>query len=149
MENEILSDLQITDLSRTPATVLYSPCFSIQNTLVADGDPRMNSAKFAAVIVVIEVIGCLTAACTSSETLTTNHTQPSASPATATAAATPDPLAEARLDFEKHCAVCHGEKGEGGTKEIEGRKVKVPSLRDGHALDHTDEKFVKQITEGD
>ena len=106
----------------------------------------MNSAKFAAIIL---VIGCFTTACNSSDTLTTNQTQPSASPATAAATATPDPLAEAYLDFQQNCQVCHGEKGQGGTVEVKGRKLKVPSLRDGHALEHTDEKFVKQISEGD
>lgn len=108
----------------------------------------MNSAKFAAIILLIL---CFATACNSSGTLTTNQAPPSASPATATAAATvtPDKFAEAYLDFQKNCQVCHGEKGQGGTVEIEGRKLKVPSLRDGHALKHTDEKFVKQITEGD
>ena len=33
--------------------------------------------------------------------------------------------------------------------EVEGRKLKVPSLREGHAVGHSDEKLVKQITEGD
>ncbi len=107
----------------------------------------MNSAKFAAIIL---VIGCFTTACSSSGKLTTNQTQPTV-PATGTAAATatPDPFAEAYQDFEKNCAVCHGEKGHGGPVEIEGRKLKVPSLREGHALHHTDKKFVKQISEGD
>ena len=106
----------------------------------------MNSAKFAAIML---VIGCLTAACKSSDTLTTNQTQPSASPATAAAPGTPDPFEKAYLNFQQNCQECHGEKGQGGTVEIKGRKLKVPSLRDGHALDHPDEKFVKQITEGD
>lgn len=106
----------------------------------------MNSAKFAAIIL---VTGCFTTACSSSDTLTTNQTQPSASPATATATATPDEFSAARTNFVKNCAVCHGEKAEGGRVEVEGRKLKVPSLREGHALDHPDEKLVKQITEGD
>ena len=104
----------------------------------------MNSAKFAAIIF---VIGCFTTACNSSDTLTTNQPQPATT--TAAAAATPDPLANAYLNFQKNCQECHGEKGQGGTVEIKGRKLKVPSLRDGHALKHTDDKFVKQITEGD
>jgi mono/diheme cytochrome c family protein len=108
----------------------------------------MNSAKFAAMIL---VIGCFATACTSSDQVTTNQAQPSASPATATAAApaTPDPFAQAYVNFQKNCQVCHGEKGQGGTVTIERRKLKVPSLRDGHALEHTDDKFVNQITEGD
>jgi mono/diheme cytochrome c family protein len=106
----------------------------------------MNSAKFAAIIL---ITGCFTAACTSSDTLTTNRTQPSAAPATADPTPTPDAMGQAYLNFEKHCAECHGEKGHGGTVDLKGRRLKVPSLRDGHALDHTDQKFVKQITEGD
>ena len=105
----------------------------------------MNSAKFAAIILVI----AFAAACNSSDTVTTNQAQTSASPATAAAPATPDPFAAAYLNFQKNCQVCHGEKGQGGTVTVEGRKLKVPSLRDGHALEHTDEKFVKQISEGD
>jgi mono/diheme cytochrome c family protein len=58
-------------------------------------------------------------------------------------------LVEAYLDFEKNCSVCHGEKGHGGPVEVEGRKLKVPSLREGRVLNHTDQKFVKQISEGD
>lgn len=34
-------------------------------------------------------------------------------------------------------------------KEIDGKKFKVPSLREGHALHHTDDKFIVQIREGD
>ena len=30
----------------------------------------------------------------------------------------------------------------------DGTKLKVPSLREGHALKHKDEEFVKQITNG-
>ena len=107
----------------------------------------MNSAKLAAIILAVVF---LANGCTSSDSVT-NQSQPSAATATATpsATATPDPFAEAYVDFQKHCQVCHGEKGQGGTVEIDGRKLKVPSLRDGHALEHTDEKFVKQITEGD
>ena len=106
---------------------------------------------FARLAAIILVIGYFTTACSSSDRLATNQARQSASPATPTAAATatPDPFAEAYLDFQKNCQVCHGEKGQGGTVEVEGRKLKVPSLRDGHALGHTDDKFVKQITEGD
>jgi mono/diheme cytochrome c family protein len=133
--------------SRVPSDGDILPkLFKIQHKLIRDGDPGMNSAKFAAIIL---VIGCFATACNSSGTLTTDQTQPSAAPATAAATTTPDPFAKAYLNFQKNCQECHGEKGQGGTVEIKDRKLKVPSLRDGHALKHTDEKFVKQISEGD
>jgi mono/diheme cytochrome c family protein len=106
----------------------------------------MNSAKFAAIIL---ITGCFTVACKSSDTMTTNRAQPSAAPATSATTPTPDAFSQAYVNFEKNCAECHGEKGHGGTVELNGRRLKVPSLRDGHALNHTDEQFVKQITEGD
>jgi mono/diheme cytochrome c family protein len=106
----------------------------------------MNFAKFAAIIL---VIGCFATACTSSDKVATNQAQTSASPATTAAKATPDPMTLAYQNFAKNCQVCHGEKGHGGPVEVKGRKLKVPSLREGHVLDHPDEKLVKQITEGD
>ena len=106
----------------------------------------MDSVKFAATIL---AIASLAIACNTTGTLTTNQSQPSASPATATATATPDEFAAARSNFVKNCVPCHGEKAEGGRVEVEGRKLKVPSLKEGHALHHTDEQLVKQITDGD
>ena len=49
-----------------------------------------------------------------------------------------------RLLYERNCAVCHGPRGQGtqlGT-------MKVPSLREGAALDDPDEHFFKQISDG-
>lgn len=91
----------------------------------------------------------LTIACGNTGIEQSNSTQPASSPAAVTPAVTPDQLAAARLNFQKNCVTCHGEKAEGGLKEVEGKRFKVPTLRAGHALEHTDEKFVKQITEGD
>ena len=80
---------------------------------------------------------------------TSNNSQPTASPAASRAAATPDELASARINFQKNCATCHGERADGGMKEVEGKRFKVPSLREGHALTHTDDKFIRQINEGE
>lgn len=114
----------------------------------------MNSAKFVALALTagILAIAALTAACNSSETTTTNQAPTTASPAATVATSNPgsgDNLAAAYLNFQQNCQECHGEKGFGGRVEIKGRKLKVPNLREGHALNHTDEKFVKQISEGD
>jgi len=66
-----------------------------------------------------------------------------------TATATPDAFAATRAIFEKNCVTCHQKTGEGGPVKLEdGTKLKVPSLRAGHALNHPDSDFVKQITKG-
>lgn len=72
---------------------------------------------------------------------------PAATP-TPKATATPDEFAVARANYAKHCSACHGDEGKGGLVKVEDTKLKVPSLREGHALQHPDEKFVKQITNG-
>lgn len=64
-------------------------------------------------------------------------------------AATPDQFANARTLYIKDCQNCHGAKGEGGPVTTQdGTKLKVPSLREGHALRHADSEFLKQITKG-
>ena len=88
-------------------------------------------------------------ACVSAGTEQTNSAQRASSPATSTPATAPDELAAARINFRKNCVTCHGEKAEGGRKEVDGKHFKVPSLREGHALEHSADKFVLQITEGD
>ena len=105
----------------------------------------MRLVKFALILATTISIS----ACGSSGTQETNNARPASSPAAATPTTTPDELASARDHFKKYCAECHGATAEGGRKELEGKRFKVPSLREGHALEHSDEKFVVQISEGD
>lgn len=77
----------------------------------------------------------------------TANNVPIASP-TAKPVATADEFATARVTFKKDCSVCHGEDGTGGLKTVEGKKLKVPNFREGHALKHSNEDFVKQINNG-
>ena len=100
------------------------------------------------IALIFSAIGLFAAGCNTA-TQTTNNSQPPASPAVSRAAATPDELASARINFQKNCVTCHGEQADGGMKEVDGKRFKVPSLREGHALQHTDDKFIGQITEGD
>ena len=80
---------------------------------------------------------------------TTNQTKPaSAVTPTPSATASPDEFASARTNFDKHCSKCHGDNGSGGPVTVDAKRLKVPSLREGHALRHTDEEFVKQISNG-
>jgi mono/diheme cytochrome c family protein len=65
------------------------------------------------------------------------------------ASSTPDQFADARALYAKDCQTCHGATGEGGPVKLEdGTRLKVPTLREGHALRHSDADFLKQITKG-
>ena len=77
----------------------------------------------------------------------TNAASPTATPASK-ATATPDEFAFARANYAKHCSACHGDEGKGGLVKVNNTKLKVPSLREGHALLHPDEKLSRQITSG-
>ena len=119
--------------------------------------------KFVKLSFVIAAIALFALAC--GETSTNNQTAnvnsnanrpatsvpPSNTNATAanTNAAPTDELAAARANYAQFCTFCHGEQGDGGLKEIEGKKLKVPSLKKGHALTHTDEQLIKIVTNGE
>ena len=104
----------------------------------------MNLSRLILIAAAISLLGV---ACNKTETVNTGASKstPAASPAANT---TPDEFAATRTIYAKRCAGCHGATGEGGTVEVEGKKIKAPSLRSGHALNHSDPDFVKQITKG-
>ena len=88
----------------------------------------------------------LTTACSDTSTPTNTNTN---SAAAASPTATPDEFAVARATFEKNCVLCHQKTGEGGRVKLEdGTRLKVPNLREGHALRDPDADFVKQINKG-
>jgi mono/diheme cytochrome c family protein len=89
--------------------------------------------------------GALVTACGKTEPVTPVTPRPAQS---VTASPTPDEFAGVRATFAKDCAVCHGDTGEGKTAVIDGKKIKAPPLRSGHALKHSDEDFLKQIVKG-
>ncbi len=87
-------------------------------------------------------------ACSKTDSTTTSQPRPAGSPASPANAST-DEFAAARVTFKKDCVSCHGDDGTGGPIKLDdGTTLKVPSLREGHALKHRDEEFVKQITDG-
>ena len=59
-----------------------------------------------------------------------------------------DELAVAKTNYAKMCQNCHGADGGGGTVTIEDKTLKVPSLKEGHAVTHTDQQLVKQVLDG-
>ena len=96
--------------------------------------------------VLIVAISLFAFACNKPDPETVTHNGPT--PALSPAAVTPDQFATARATFKKSCAGCHSDDGSGGLKEVDGKKLKVPNLREGHALNHPDDDFIKQITKG-
>ena len=80
---------------------------------------------------------------TTQQTANTNTTAPAASPA-----ASVDEFAAAKAKYAKLCSDCHGKTGDGGIVQIEEKKLKVPSLKVGHALTHSDQQLVKQVLDG-
>ena len=99
--------------------------------------------KGSVAIVALALLGLSCANETTNRNADTPQQQAAASPT-----AMVDELAVANEQFQKHCLACHGEKGEGGNKTIEGRKLEVPSLREGHAVEHSDQDLVKQVLDG-
>ena len=110
----------------------------------------MRLSKLAAIFCAgaLFAAACATANDTN-QPATTNANAPAAT--TPTAAATPaDQLAEARKMFAEGgvCARCHGTSGEGGEFDVDGKKLKAPSLRAEHAVKHDDAWLAKKIAEG-
>jgi mono/diheme cytochrome c family protein len=89
------------------------------------------------------ISGFLVAGCSKPVSENVNTSKPAA-----TATATPDEFAPARINYAKHCEECHKVDGSGGLVEVDQKKLKVPSLTGEHALKHTDEDFVEQIEKG-
>jgi mono/diheme cytochrome c family protein len=96
----------------------------------------------------------LAVACSKTDSATTNQanqanqTRPAGSAASPASQST-DEFAATRVIYAKECVSCHGADGNGGPVKLEdGTTLRVPSLREGHALKHKDEEFVKQITKG-
>ncbi len=105
----------------------------------------MKSVTLSLVVIALVSVAI---ACNNRAPESTTTVQPAVK-ASPIATAPPDEFAAARINFAKHCSVCHGSDGKGGPVTVEGKSFKVPSLREGHALRHTDEEFVKQIMNGE
>jgi len=96
-------------------------------------------------IIVAVLLLTLTTACKTNQTSNSanagkNSPAPSSSP---------DQFATVRPIYEKDCQSCHGPKGTGGpVKQEDGSTLKVPSLREGRTVRHTDDEFLKQIVKG-
>lgn len=109
----------------------------------------MRTAKLLSIIaaVALFVIACSNSSTTNQTTNATNTNQPAN-----TTQAKPSPADEmtsVRAIYAAECARCHGIKGDGGTVTVLKKKLKVPSLKKGHALDHSDAEMVKIVSDGE
>ena len=98
-------------------------------------------------IVVVGFLTMLAAGCTNQDNSNVISPTTSSSPSAA-ATATPDEFAATRVVFKENCSKCHGDSGDGGPVTVDGKKLRVPSFKTGHALKHTAEDFVDQIKNG-
>jgi mono/diheme cytochrome c family protein len=86
-------------------------------------------------------IALFAAGCTETATPTnTSSSRPAGSPAAPAATASVDEFATARANYKKNCEGCHGPEATGGLVKVDNKQIKVPSLKAGHAIKHTDEE---------
>ena len=98
--------------------------------------------RFTLTIVAAGLLFLLSACAGTNSSSTTNGNR-------ASSQSTPDQFVAVRGIYDKDCKGCHGQTGDGGPVKLDdGTKLKVPSLREGHALRHTDAEYLKQITKG-
>lgn len=84
----------------------------------------------------------------SNRTVVVNSGNSAATPSPAASPA--DDLASARATYKATCVNCHKENGEGGVAELDdGVKIKVPSFKTAHSIEHTDQQFARKIANGD
>lgn len=93
-------------------------------------------------------LALLATACTETAT-PTNTSTPTTAASPAAPAAPGDQLATARANYEKNCEGCHGPTAEGGLVKVRDKQIKVPSLKAGHALKHTDDELTNIVTNGE
>jgi menaquinol-cytochrome c reductase cytochrome b/c subunit len=91
----------------------------------------------------------LTAAACTESVAPTNSPAPIAGAPKVPAATPADPIAVARVNYAKNCEACHGPGGEGGVVKVDGKEIKIPSLKAEHAIKKTDDRIVKMITDGE
>ncbi len=93
----------------------------------------------------------LACASTTIDTSNTGSVNSNNATAKATPTAKPSPVdefASTRAIYKQRCEACHGPEGNGGPVVIEGKKLKVPSLHEGHVLTHPDDRLAKKIENG-
>lgn len=111
----------------------------------------MNLLKISAIFVLAAALAAISCAGGSSPANNSNQTTAAvATPNEPIPAAMPaDELASAHEIFSKRCINCHTETGEGGVKEFDGKKIKVPNFKDPRVAEEPDEEYIEKIENGD
>jgi mono/diheme cytochrome c family protein len=99
--------------------------------------------KNSSLTLLASILAVFAFACARQSTQPTTNTPTAVSPT-----ASVDEFAAAKANYAKLCMDCHGKTGDGGTVQIDNKNLKVPSLKTGHALTHTDQQLVKQVIDG-
>ncbi len=84
---------------------------------------------------------------TTSNTPVVTNTQVAANANTSTPPPN-DEFAATKEIYGKKCASCHGDNGEGGQKDFDGDKFKVPSYKSPSAMKAEDKDFIDVISNG-
>jgi len=101
-----------------------------------------------ALVTLVVAIACHSAGNNNQARNLNSQPAPTGSAATNSNSPPTDEVAAGRQTYNQFCVKCHKQNGEGGEVDMEGVKLKAPSLREGHALRHTDQEYVKQIANG-
>jgi len=112
---------------------------------------RRLPASLLFVAALLSAAGCNSAPPTNQTTANANArpAATAATPVSSAPAAPTDEFAATRATYAQFCIACHKPDGTGGIRELDdGTKLKVPSFREGHALEHTDADFARQIANG-
>jgi mono/diheme cytochrome c family protein len=96
------------------------------------------------------IAACSNASTSNSTANTTNSTNTIARNTTMSPSPTaaPDDLATGRDLYNKNCANCHKESGEGGPTVVDGRKMKPDNLIDDRRKKLSDDKYIKAMVNG-
>jgi len=107
--------------------------------------------KFIKLTLVLYSLALFIVACTETKTNNTNVATNTIIVANTTAqpTAAPDEFAEAQKIFSESCVGCHRANGEGGEKDFEGTKIKVPSYKSKGAMAASDDKLYNYIANGE
>jgi mono/diheme cytochrome c family protein len=91
-------------------------------------------------------------ACSNTNSLSSNSNVATVNTANSTpqpkATVSNDDLAKGRDLYNKNCANCHKESGEGGPTVVDGRKMKPDNLTDAHRTKMTDDKYIETMVKG-